>query len=243
MEDLLQKLGFSLNESKIYLALLELKEAKAGQIALHTRIHRRNVYDSLERLVHKGLAFQSLSKSENYYSPVDPAKLQEIVKEKELALAEKMPELQKIYGENQNSQEAFIYRGLEGVKNYMRDVLRVGEDVYTIGGQLGWFDPRLSLFTEKFFKEIERKKIQMTTLFDESVKDEKERLKHFKGKYKIIPKKYSTDSAIDIFGEYIVSFTGVHFKKIDDDVTIYVIHDKNLAQSYKKWFELMFDRL
>lgn len=240
--EILQQLGLSPNEAKIYEALLDLKEAGVGEISSRAEIHRRNVYDAINRLIDKGLIFPILTKGENLYSPVDPDKLLELVKEKETILNKALPGLRQKYEQRVGSQEAYIYRGIEGFKNYMRDLLRVGEDAYFIGAKLGWFDPRLKTFREQFFKEVKRKKIKFYHIFDHEVKEKQaEEIKKLQENYRFLPKKYSTNSGIDIFGDYVVTFTGLHFKRLDDNGTLFVLRDKQLAESYKTWFQFMYD--
>ncbi len=244
----LQQLGLSPNEAKIYGALLELKEAGVGKISSHTDIHRRNIYDAIKRLVDKGLVFPILSQGENVYSPVDPDKLLELVKEKEQILSEILPIMRNRYSAERRSQEAYIYCGIEGFKNYMRDILRVGDDAYFIGAKLGWFDPRLARFTEQFLKEARRKNLVFHHIFDASVQDSplpetKNILSMVQKPYKFLPEKYATSAAIDIFGEYVVTFTGLSLMKLDEKVTLFVLRDKNLAESYRTWFEMIFEFL
>jgi len=240
--EVLQQLGLSPNEAKIYEALLDLKESGVGAIASKAEIHRRNVYDAINRLIDKGLIFPILTKGENLYSPVDPDKLVELIKEKELILNKILPDLRKRYEERIGPQEAYIYRGIEGFKNYMRDILRVGEDVRFIGAKLGWFDPRLKVFREQFFKEAKRKNIKFYHLFDGMVKEKGGKsVKYLQQTHRFLPTKYTTDSAIDIFGDYVVTFTGLSFKKIDDDITMFVLRDQRLADGYRTWFKFMFD--
>ncbi|EKD76146.1 MAG: hypothetical protein ACD_43C00212G0001, partial [uncultured bacterium] len=95
--ELLQEIGLSPNEAKIYETLLNIGETGVGDIATKANIHRRNVYDALQRLVQKGLVFTTFQKNENRYSAVDPNKLMELVREKQVHLAEVLPELQKMY--------------------------------------------------------------------------------------------------------------------------------------------------
>jgi sugar-specific transcriptional regulator TrmB len=240
--DTLQQLGLSLNEAKIYEALLDLKEAGVGEISSQAQIHRRNVYDAISRLIDKGLIFPILTKGENRYSPVDPDKLMELVKEQELKLNKMLPDLKVRYKKRLPAQEAYIYRGVEGFKNYMRDILRVGKDGYFIGAKLGWFDPQLKIFTEQFLKEAKRKKIKFHQIFDTEVKEKAQDLLEKMGQpYKFLPAQYSSNSAIDIFGDYVVTFAGLKFKKIDEHVTLFVLRDKDLADSYRIWFRFMFD--
>lgn len=239
---ILQQLGLSPNESKIYDALLDLKEAKVGEISSQTKIHRRNVYDSMHRLIDKGLVFSVLSGSATFYSPVDPDKLMELIKEKELILQNILPELNAQYEKKESAQEAYIYKGINGMKQYMRDILREGKDVYSIAAKLGWFNPKLMAFRKEFYKEAKRKNIKFHNVFDVEVKKENfNLLKEIKPPYRFFPAKYSTNSAIDIFGDYVVTFTGLGVKKLNKDTTIFVMRDKDLAETYRAWFQFIFD--
>ena len=238
----LQELGLSPNEAKIYEALLDLNQAGVGEISSKAKIHRRNVYDAINRLVDKGLVFPILSRGENVYFPVDPGKLLELVKEKETSLNKILPDLKKRYESETSLQEAYIYRGVPGFKNYLRDILRVGENVYMVGAKLGWFDPRLKNFIESFLKEAKRKNIKFYHVFDAEVKEKgKATLPLLGPDHKFLPEKYATNSAIDIFGDYVVTFTGLKLYKIDDEVTLFVMKDKNLAESYRTWFNFMYE--
>ena len=111
-----------------------------------------------------------------------------------------------------------------------------------IGAKLGWFDPRLKTFFEQFLKEAKRKKITFYHVYDEIVKEGgKNEVKILGGEYRFIPNQYSTESAIDIFCDYIVTFTGLKLKKIDDDVTLFILRDEKLAESYRTWFKFIYD--
>src|SRR6266498_3351563 len=118
--DVFQQLGLAKNEARIYETLLTEGESGVGQIALKSKVHRRNVYDSLNRLIEKGLVFEILQKHENYYQAVDPNKLAEILQEKEQTLAKIMPNLEELYTSTPHINEAYIYKGVEGWKNYIR---------------------------------------------------------------------------------------------------------------------------
>jgi len=241
----LEQLGLSPNEAKIYEALLELKEASAGAISTHAKIHRRNAYDAIHRLIEKGLIFSVLAKGDHVYSAVDPDKLMELVKEKETALEKILPDLRKKHQTDRQPQEAYIYRGIEGFKNYMRDILRVGEDAYFIGAKLAWWDPRIVSFTEQFLKEAERKNIKFYHIFDSIVENQgKDILAEMDKRnmsYRFLPEEYSTNSTLDFFGDQIVTWNGISLKKLDDDVTLFVLRDKGLANNYKTWWKFMWE--
>ncbi|MBT6757380.1 MAG: hypothetical protein HN964_04305 [Candidatus Jacksonbacteria bacterium] len=243
--DELQSLGLSLNEAKIYETLLDLKESNVADIVTSSKIHRRNVYDTLNRLIDKGLVFPILTKGQNFYSPVDPDKLVEVIQEKQETLGGILPGLKKRYEARESTQEAYIYKGIEGYKNYIRDIIRVGEDGYFIGAKLGWFDDRIAPYEKQLSSEIKKKNLTIHNLFDYEVKEKYpeliERKKEMGWEYRFLPKEYSTNSAIDIFGDYVVTFTGLGVKKIADDVTLFVLRDRQLADSYRTWFKFMFN--
>lgn len=239
--EILENLGLSPNEAKIYESLLEKGESSISEISVNAKIHRRNAYDAISRLVDKGLCFQVLSSSENRYNAVDPRKLQELISEKEKALHNVLAEMQRKYHATAAKEEAFIYRGLEGQKNIFRDMLRVGKDSYVVGAKGGWFDPRLETARKQFFKEAEKKKIKFIQLFDYRIRELKDFPKRFEGplKYKILPKEYSNNSIIHVFGDYVVTYTGLPIGRINTDTVFFVIHSKDLAESYRQWIWYM----
>ncbi len=238
----LQHLGLSPNEAKIYEALIENGESTISDISVSAKVHRRNAYDAVSRLIDKGLCFQVVSPAGDRFGAVDPNKLKEFVGEKEKMLENMLPKLQAKYHASAAKEEAFIYRGLEGQKNIFRDVVRVGEDSYIIGAKGGWFDPRIEAARNVFFKEANKKGIKFIQLFEHAVKEQLPGFpKHFPGKlqYRFLPKEYATNSIIHIFGDYVITYTGLPIGKISDDIIFFVLHSKSLAESYRKWFWYM----
>ena len=241
----LRELGLSPNEAKIYETLVELGESSISKVAAVAGVYRRNAYDAVSRLIDKGLIFEILSGGENRYNAVDPGKLLEIADERKQKIESILPELQKKFKERLAPEEAYIYRGLEGQKNIWRDVLRVNKESYFIGAKAGWFDPRLESNRIQFFKEAIRKKIKFIQLFDHEVKAEIPKFpKHFPGdlKYRFLPKKYSTNSGIHIFGDYVITYAGLTIGKINEKVVFFVIRSHDLAESYRTWFWYMWEQ-
>ena len=54
-QDIFESLGLSPNEAKIYESLVEHGESSISYIAVAAKVHRRNAYDAIERLIDKGL--------------------------------------------------------------------------------------------------------------------------------------------------------------------------------------------
>jgi len=242
-EELLRELGLSPNEARVYEALIKLGEASVQEISDKSGVHRRNVYDAISKLIGRGLVSEFFVRGEKNFKATDPRRLLELVKEKEEKLNKVLPEMQEKYSEQEEKEEAYFYRGIEGFKNYLSDILKTKETVYFIGAKAFWLDPRLQHFLHRF--EIERKKlgIKFVHLFDYEVKEKKPEILKLVGKpYKFMPKKYSSQTAVDIFGPYVVTFVGVKPGELADEPLQFVLKSKRLADGYRKFFQLMWDK-
>lgn len=238
----LEELGLSPNEAKIYVALIELGTSSVPQISAKTGVHKRNIYDTIPRLLQKGLIYQIAESKENRFAGVEPGKLADLIWEKESRLNSVLPALKEQFKKKSTKEAVYIYKGVEGFKNYLRDILKTGEDVYFIGAKGGWFDNKLQIFIKKFFKQAKAKGIKYYHIFDSAIKERAPELLPILGKpYKFLPEKYSTTGAIDIFGDHIVTFSGLKLKNITDDVTLIVIINKELADCYRTWFQFLWD--
>ncbi len=240
--EILQELGLSPNEAKIYEELVKAGQSGVPDISVKTGVHKRNIYDTIPRLLKKGLIYQISNSKENIYAAVEPAKLKDLIWEKESKLNKILPDLNAQFKKTTAEEAVYIYKGKEGFKNYLRDILKVGKDVYFIGAKGGWFDKDLQTFIKKFLKDAKNKKIKYFHIFDHEVKNLGADILPQLGKpYKFLPANYSTNGAIDIFGDRIVTFSGLSLKKITDDVTLVVIINKELADCYRTWFKFMWD--
>lgn len=240
--EIFKELGLATNEAKIFETLLEQGELGVGAIAKYSSIHRRNIYDSLQRLMQRGLVFEIRHSQENLYKAVDPYKLEEILSERTLALRKVMPALQALYHANPHKQDVLIYRGIEGWKNYMRDILRVGQDFYCIGGKGAWMDARLKHFFPQFINDSKKQKIKMFHLFDAEVEQSKHQITKYVGRsYKFLPQGYSTPASVDFFGDYVNIVSNIHLGGMEKDFSFTVIINPQIAEAFKVWFRFMWD--
>ena len=241
----LESIGLSPNEAKLYEILLSSGGIGVSEISLKSNVHRRNVYDALNRLIEKGLVFRIFQKRENQSRAVTPDKLAEVLAEKEQSLNRVLPEMRKLYASNPLQEAAYIYKGKEGYKNYLQDMARVAEDTYFLGAKGLWFTPWVEkYYLQNFQDAMKRKKKTYYTLYDPRVKEKlPEAVKNVKGEYKFLPKKYSTPGVTDVFGDYVVTFTSVDIGNFGEDGKIFVMIHPELAETYRTWFKLIWDLL
>ena len=235
----LEAVGLSPNEARIYETLLRLGQSGVSEIALKSNVHRRSVYDTLMRLIEKGLVFQIFQGKENLYQAVDPHKCMELLREKEETFAKALPGLEYFYNEEPAREAAFIYRGIEGYKNYVRDLMRVCEDSYFWGAKFNWATPGTAGLLKQYNREMKRNGKKQYTLFDPEVKKKFKREEYSKvsGEFKFLPEDAASPGVMDIFGDHIVMFAGAEVGNVGSNLTIFVLINKQLAETYRTWFQ------
>lgn len=241
-ESTLQTLGISPNESKIYECLVERGELSVNDISIAAKIHRRNVYDAIQRLIDKGLCFQIVTKTRDLYHAVDPEKLHELQAERDKKISSILPVLKKQYKNHVSAEVSYIYRGYEGQKNIWRELIRQGQDSYCIGAKGAWFDERLKSTRIDFFKKVNQKKIKIIQLFDYEIKNMAPHIpKNYPSplQYRFLPKEYSSDSVLHFFGDFVINYTGVNLLTTDENTIFFITKSKSLATTYRKWFWFM----
>lgn len=236
-KDTLQNIGLPKNEAIIYEALVRGGELSISRIAEKTGIHRRNVYDSLSRLVERGLVFRVLDSHENIFQAVNPEKLREIIREKSDQLEQVLPDLQKLYGSTSYENEIFIMKGVEGWRNYLSDVLKTKKELLILNAKAKWQNKEFEQLIESFKLKAKREGIGVRALYESS--GEQSALYE---NSRIIPPKYTGSSAVSVYDNKVVIFSTVPNKtENSESETFTVVVNREVADSFRKWFQFMWD--
>ena len=81
--EILEQLGLSNNEIKVYLALLELEQSTATPIVKKADIPNSKIYPVLEKLIKKGLVNYVIKNNVKYFQASSPENLMDILNSKE----------------------------------------------------------------------------------------------------------------------------------------------------------------
>lgn len=139
-ENVLQKIGFTSKEAKIYLACLQLGQDTAFNIAKKAEIKRSTCYVILESLVEKGFITILKTKKALLFIPQEPAKLLASFKEKELTLKEVMPELVSLFNLRPQKPKIQVFEGRRGIETIYQEVIDYLKKSEILGfGTLGHF--------------------------------------------------------------------------------------------------------
>lgn len=123
IELVLKKIGFSLNETKIYLATLELGLSSAQNISQKAGIKRTTTYSVLSYLVNRGIVGKTKLKNKTRFLAEPPEKLLYIINDIENNIKSALPELEAIYNKNETKPKIIFYEGESAIHNVYEDTL------------------------------------------------------------------------------------------------------------------------
>lgn len=236
----LEEIGLSRNEIKIYFALLELDQASATPIVKKSGIPNSKVYPTLEKLIQKGLVSFVVKNRVKYFQASEPENFLDLLEKKEIQISRQketikdlIPDIKKRREINSDKQEATVYEGIKGVKAAFDEILsnlKSGDKyyVFTLGNELEKVE--LKSFFRNFHAKRIKRNISVKFIANTSLRGIFE--EHHN--YKKISIKYSNQtfpSGIFIFADKVM--TVVWEKK----PTAFVITSKNNYEKYKEFFE------
>lgn len=237
MEGILSKIGLTKNESKVYLALLNLGTAQAGQITEKSGVHRRNVYDAIDRLMEKGLISFVTVNNKKLFSPVNPRRFLELIEEKKFELDNLkddfnniMPELE-LKAALQQKHDVRFYKGVEGLKSVYEDIIRTGKDYIGYGpGQ--YIEAILKHYFKHFVNKRIKSRIRLMLIYDEASRNTVK--VNALSDVRYIPDQYSSRAALRIYGDKVALLL-----LSEEDPLAIVIKNKAISDGYRKYFEIM----
>ena len=112
---ILQDLGLSNGEIKIYLTLLELGSTKVGLVIEKTGMASSAVHNSINSLIEKGLTSYIKKGKIKYYQAVPPKQLIDFIEEKKKKFLQILPELELKQKLAREREEAEIFEGTKGI--------------------------------------------------------------------------------------------------------------------------------
>jgi len=228
---LLEEAGLTNTEAKVYLMLLESGAALAGSISRNTGIHRRSVYDAIERLVEKGLVSYIKTNNRKYFQAADPQRLVEIIKEKEQRVENLLPELQGLMHRAQEKKETLFFRGKPALKTVFDDQLSEGKDILILGDQVD-VQSILKYYFPHFDAARKKKGIHIKMLMNKEVKNDPA-LKNIPLSEIRYIEKQKGNTSIYIYG------SNCSIVVWDTEPKAILIREEAIAQSWRSYFDIL----
>ncbi len=129
--NILNKLGLSEKEAKVYLSALELGPATVQAIAKKADITRTTAYGHIKSLIKKGLMNSNVRDRKTYFSAEPPENLFTLLdaRKKEVAqllfeLQKTMPRLKLLFETTEERPRIKLFEGKEGLKSMVNDFMK-----------------------------------------------------------------------------------------------------------------------
>ncbi|PIN80405.1 hypothetical protein COV11_04110 [Candidatus Woesearchaeota archaeon CG10_big_fil_rev_8_21_14_0_10_30_7] len=238
----LEELGLTKNEIKVYLALLELGNTPAGLLIKKVGMHRAAVYDLVDLLIDKGLVSFVIQANRKYFEAQDPDRLLEYIEFKRQKLLIKEEKLKKILPELQlkrklsrEEQEGTLYKGKKGLKSIFEDILKEKMPWFVFGAT-GQFKELFHAYFIHFHEKRKKSKIPLKIIFNKEVKKQQreEELKLCQIRY--LPKSYISPSTTYIYGDKVAIINW------SSEPIAFVMRSKQVAYSYKSFFDILWQQ-
>jgi len=231
----LEKLNFSVNESKVYLALLKSGSSMAGKIAKETSLDRTSVYNALQSLLKKGIVSYVIEANRKTFKAENPKKILDYYKEKEELSKEIITKLKPFYDEKKEESNVTLYQNFKGLKTVFQDIIDScdKDEEYLIMSSEGQFGESMPYYAPHFRKQKLEKKIKTKMLIRKG-RDKKTKSKYTQ--YRALPSKVISPATINIYNGKVAIIIW------DKKPEAILIKNKKVSESFKNYFDFMWKR-
>lgn len=237
-EKLLEEIGLTKGEIKVYLTLLKLGETTTGRIIEEAQISSGKIYEILERLIKKGLASFIIKEKTKYFSAASPNRILDYVHEKEKDLNQKEQELLKelpsliVIGKaGKKGYETNLFKGFKGMQTAIFEAFEdiTSKDEVLAMGVISHKKEQYNLLWQRWHKERIARKIICKALFSDRGTEYYNLFKKMRfTEVKVL--KGVTPAALDIIKDRVLIFT------YGEEPSCLSIKNPEIAQSYTTFF-------
>jgi len=230
---ILEDIGLTSAEIKVYLALLELGPSTAGPILEKSGLHNSVVHMTLNRLIEKGLVSFVKEGKKHVYQAADPKHITEYINEKKERFEALLPQLLATGQAAKKKPEVTVFRGIKGIKELLFELLDAGgSEHHTFGSS------RKSLMLGDawwvaYHRKRARRGIIAKLLFNESLQSWKAEAKYPKSEVRY------TKAGFEPLTETIIRNDAIGLIIWADKPIGILIRQKEAAGSYDEFFQLM----
>lgn len=242
IEQLIEKAGLSSGEVKVYLSLVELGQSSVGAIVDTSKVSSSKVYEILNRLITKGLVSSVSNDSIKQFRAESPEQLIEFVADKEKELSTIKENLQKNMSMimskiNSADKKAVttVYEGFRGMKSVFEQSLRElkKEDIMYVSG-ISSSTEEIRTYFLHYYKRQARLGFNIKAIFDETAVEKAKERKNKCTEFRFLQKGIITPASIVVYKNKTIIEVGN-----PDYILTILINNKEIAESFKKNFELL----
>ena len=237
----LKKIGLTEGELKLYDALLELGESTRTMLAKKSGISPSKIYDVANRLLEKGIISSVKKNGIINFSAANPERIADFLQQKEEELSKErqlvntlLPTLLLKYQKTKEEVDIEVLYGWEGMKTAFDDIVRTlskDDENYVFGASQGQNSKQADIFFTKYFKKVEKKGYNVKIIFNENVRNNKQRTEYYSKKHEV---RYLHQ---DTFAEFNLYKDNALIVLLLKKPIIIKIKNKEAAYSFREYFK------
>ncbi len=235
---ILEKIGLTRGESKVYLSLLKAGISSIGPLVKESSVSRSKIYEIMERLIEKGLVSSVVINGIKKFKALDPRfipdyleKEKQDIEKKKKEINQLLPTLISYATSKEPPQSVEVFEGWNGIKNIFFQLIndaKKNDEWYAFGIPKTMSEERIRIFST-WRKETDKIGITQKLIANREIKNSPE----------IAPKSRFSDirfldqetpTSVDIFKENVI--LGVWTSK----PIIILLKGKAIADSFKIYF-------
>lgn len=235
--EILQEIGLTEYESKIYLSLLSNGQISAYELAEKAGLYRQVTYDSLKRLMEKGFVNSVTEGKTKLFKAIDPNLILELLNEKVENYKQILPELTEINKSSKQPLNVETYKGKNVVRIALRDIineLKNKKEKQVLCTAVDEYLPKETqeLVIDHYERDMLHYKIKEKVIIKQGTKGI---FKKGTSQYRKIHEKFFNENPVQIYGDnvQIIIWGNPNY--------LIIIRNKGVADSYRKQFGLMWN--
>jgi len=240
-EQILEEIGLTKGEIKVYLTLLKLGETTTGAIIDNANISSGKIYEILDKLIKKGLVSYIVKEKTKYFTSSSPNRILDFMHEKEKELKSKEDELKKelpflieLQKATKKGHETNLFKGYRGIQTAILEALDdlTSKDEVLAMGIISSKSETYNILWQNWHNQRIKRKIVCKTIFsDKNTKYYKSFKKMKHTRVKVL--QGITPSAIDVIGNRVLIFT------YGEEPSCLSINNPEIAASFTTFFNTM----
>lgn len=237
----LERIGLTEGECQVYEALVELGLSGTGAITKRANIASSKVYEVLQRLQQKGLVSYVLKNGVRHYDATPPERLIDFLEEKKTGITKAQEEIKRVIPvlklkrkTVKERNQTIVYTGMQGPKIVLREILdagKRGESHEGFGTDVDPYAQHLPHELKRFIAEARKYKFKQRLLFAQGFISQ-----NTAAEIRHLPQEYLPPVRTMMYGDKVAI---VDFTK---PVTTIVIEKKEIADAYRKHFDLLWNQ-
>lgn len=238
--EVLEEIGLTKGETKVYLTLTRLGLTKTGRLTKEADVCSSKIYKILDRLEKKGFVGHVIIGKIKHYKATEPERVLQYIEEKEREIVsnkekikEILPQLKLVQELSKKKTEVTLYEGFKGVMHLfmnMIDELKKGDEYHVMGADYGVNSSGVKPFFQKYHTERVRRGIKVRMLASDNVRGGLVKATTHLSKIRYLPRHLYTAMDTVVYNDKTFLFF------LTEEPHSILINNKEIADSFRTYF-------